>query len=131
MKPSHTANRNVNWYSHFGKGCSSSPESAYDPLITLLGICPREIKIYVHTDICKQDVQSGIHNIQKSLNYPDVHQLMSRQAKCTLSLLQGIFPTQGLNPGLPHCRQILYQLSHKRSPRILQWVACPFSSRSF
>ena len=31
------------------------------------------------------------------------------------SLLQGIFPTQGLNPGLPHCRQILYQLSHKES----------------
>ena len=33
-----------------------------------------------------------------------------------LSLLQGIFPTQGLNPGLPHCRRILYQLSHKGSP---------------
>ena len=33
----------------------------------------------------------------------------------SLSLLQGIFPTQGLNPGLPHCRQILYQLSHKKS----------------
>ena len=33
-----------------------------------------------------------------------------------LSLLQGIFPTQGSNPGLPHCRQILYQLSHKGSP---------------
>ena len=32
--------------------------------------------------------------------------------------LQGIFPTHGLNPGLPHCRQILYQLSHKESPRI-------------
>ena len=31
------------------------------------------------------------------------------------SLLQGIFPTQGLNPGLPHCRQILYQLSHHGS----------------
>ena len=29
------------------------------------------------------------------------------------SLLQGIFPTQELNPGLPHCRQTLYQLSHK------------------
>ena len=29
---------------------------------------------------------------------------------------RGIFPTQGLNPGLPHCRQILYQLSHKGSP---------------
>ena len=34
----------------------------------------------------------------------------------SLSLLQGIFPTQGLNPGLPHCRQILYRLSHKGSP---------------
>ena len=31
----------------------------------------------------------------------------------SLFLLQGIFPTQGSNPGLPHCRQILYQLSHK------------------
>ena len=40
-----------------------------------------------------------------------------------LSLLQGIFPTQGLNPGLLHCRQILYQLSHKGSARILEWLA--------
>jgi len=31
----------------------------------------------------------------------------------SLSLLQGIFPTQGSNPGLPHCRQILHQLSHR------------------
>ena len=46
----------------------------------------------------------------------------------SLSLLQGIFPTQGLNPGLPLCRWILYQLSHKGSPRILEWVAYPFSS---
>ena len=28
-------------------------------------------------------------------------------------LLQGIFPTQGSNPGLPHCRQTLYRLSHR------------------
>ena len=34
----------------------------------------------------------------------------------SLSLLQGIFPTQGSNTGLPHCRWILYQLSHKGSP---------------
>ena len=32
------------------------------------------------------------------------------------SLLQGIFPTEGSNPGIPHCRQILYQLSHQGSP---------------
>ena len=48
----------------------------------------------------------------------------------SLSLLQGIFPTQGPNPGLPHCRWILYQLSHQESPRILEWVAYLFSSGS-
>ena len=46
----------------------------------------------------------------------------------SLSLLQGIFPTQGSNPGLPYCRQILYQLSYQGSPRILEWVAYPLSS---
>ena len=40
----------------------------------------------------------------------------------SLSLLQGIFPTQGWNPGLLHCRQVLYQLSHQGSPGILEWV---------
>ena len=73
----------------------------------------------------------------------------------SLSLLQGIFPTQVLNPSLPHCRWILYQLSQKGSPkvkvtqlcptlcdtmddmvcgilqaRILEWVAFPFSRES-
>ena len=45
----------------------------------------------------------------------------------SLSLLQGIFPIQESNQGLLHCRQILYQLSHQGSPRILEWVAYPFS----
>ena len=48
----------------------------------------------------------------------------------SLYLLQGFFPTHGSNPGLPHCRWILYQLSHKESPRILEWIAYPFSSGS-
>ena len=48
----------------------------------------------------------------------------------SLSFLQEIFPTQGLNPGLSHCRQILYLVDHKGNPRILEWVAYPFSSRS-
>ena len=48
----------------------------------------------------------------------------------SLSLFQGIFPTQGSNPGLPHYGQSLYQLSHKGSPRILEWVAYPFSRGS-
>ena len=48
----------------------------------------------------------------------------------SLSLFRGIFPTQGSKTGLLHCRWILYQLSHKGSWRILEWVAYPFSSRS-
>ena len=48
-----------------------------------------------------------------------------------IPLLQGIFPTQRLNLGLPQCRQILYLLSHKGSSRILEWVAYPTSSGSF
>ena len=48
----------------------------------------------------------------------------------SLSFLQGIFPNHSSNPGLPHCRRILYQLSQKGSPRILEWVAYPFASRS-
>ena len=46
------------------------------------------------------------------------------------ALLQGIFPVQGSNPRLPHRRWILYHLSHQGSPRILQWVVCPFSRGS-
>ena len=46
------------------------------------------------------------------------------------SLLQGIFPTKKSNSGLLHCRWILYQPSHQGSPRILEQVAYPFSSRS-
>ena len=51
----------------------------------------------------------------------------------SLSLLQGIFPARDWtrwNPGIPHCRWILYQLSHKGSPRILEWIDYPFSRGS-
>ena len=48
----------------------------------------------------------------------------------SLSLLQRIFPTQGSNLGLPHCRQILYQLSNQGSLKILEWVAYTFSRGS-
>ena len=53
------------------------------------------------------------------------------QARILDPLLQGMFPTQGSNPVLPHCRRILYQLSHQGSLRILECVAYPFSSASF
>ena len=43
------------------------------------------------------------------------------------ALLQGIFPTQGLKPGIPHCRQILNCLSHQRSPETRGEVRMPHS----
>ena len=43
-------------------------------------------------------------------------------------LLQGIFLTQGLNPGLPHCRQILYRLSHHGNRNSIHYFILPSSS---
>ena len=60
------------------------------------------------------------HGLYSPWNYPGQNTGVG-----SLSLLQGIFPTQGLNPGLLHCRRILYQLSRKGSPRILEWVDLP------
>ena len=68
--------------------------------------------------------------VSDSLRSHELHSPWNSSSQNTgvgnLSLLWGIFPPQGLNPGLPHCGWILYQLSHKGSPRILEWVAYPF-----
>ena len=49
----------------------------------------------------------------------------------SLSLLQGDLPNPGIEPRSPALQMILYQLSHQGSPRILEWVAYPFSRGSF
>ena len=68
---------------------------------------------------------TGPHGLYSPWNFPGQNTGVG-----SLSFLQGIFPAQGSNPGLLRCRQILYQLSHKGSPRILEWVVYPFSSGS-
>ena len=65
------------------------------------------------------------HRLHSPWNSPDQNTGVG-----SLSLLQRIFPTQGWNPSLLHCRRILYPLSHKGSPKILEWVAYLFSNRS-
>ena len=72
---------------------------------------------------CRSVVSESLwpHGLYSSWNSPG-----QKTAVGSLSLLQGIFPTQGSNPGLQHCKWILYQLSHQGSPRILEWVAYPF-----
>ena len=54
------------------------------------------------------------HGLYSPWNSPGQNTRVGRH-----SLLQGNFPMQGLNPGLPHCRQILYQMSHQGSS---EWV---------
>ena len=78
----------------------------------------------------KVKVTSLCTTLWDSLDYKVHGILQARILEGSLSLLQGIFPTQGSNPGLPHCRQILYHLSHPGSPRRLEWGVYPFSSRS-
>ena len=65
------------------------------------------------------------HGLYRSWNSPGQNNGVS-----SCSRLQEILPSQGSNAGVLHCRQIPYQLSHQGSPRILEWVAYPFSSRS-
>ena len=83
---------------------------------------------------CVQDVKVKVTQSCPTLQHHGLYSPWNSPGQNTgvgsLSLLQRIFPTQGSNPGLLHCRRILYQLSHKGSPKILVWVAYPFSSRS-
>ena len=87
----------------------------------------RNIKIYA----CESESHSVTSN---SLQPHGLHRPWNSPGQNTgvgsLSLLQGIFPTQDLDPGLLHGRHILYQLSHQGSPRIPEWGAYPFSRGS-
>ena len=79
--------------------------------------------------LCKSILSESCSVVSNSLQPHGLHSQWNSPGQSTgmgsLSLLQGIFPTQELNPGLPHCRRILYQLSHQGNPRILEWVAYP------
>ena len=82
---------------------------------------------------CKSRLQWDVTSQQSEWNESESHSVMSSSLWLqglyspwnslgqntgvgSRSLLQGIFPTQGLTPGLPNCRQILYHLSHRGAP---------------
>ena len=85
---------------------------------------PNSIPIHLYTWIWSEVNWSESHLVVSNSLLPHelVHGILQARVLewVAFSLLQGIFPTRGLNPGLPHCRRILYQLSHKGSPRILE-----------
>ena len=85
---------------------------------------------YNHFENESESCSDVSHSLQPHGLYSPWNSLGQNTGVGRLSLLQGIFPTQGSNPGFLYCRWILYQLSHKERPRILDWVAYPFSSRS-
>ena len=78
--------------------------------------------IYRLYTLCDPIQSTGLQRVY-SLYIYSVYSLRNSPGQNTgvvsLSLLQRIFPTQGSNPGLPHCRWILYQLSHKGNPNVL------------
>ena len=107
----------------------------YDPMdYTVHGILQARIQEWVAVPFSRGLPNPGIEPRSPTLQADSLSAEPQGKPKNTgvgsHSLLQGTFPTQGLNPGLPKCRQILYQLSHQGSPRIMERVVYPFSSRS-
>ena len=101
---------------------------------TVCGILQARVLEWVAFPFSRGSSQPGIQSRSPALQVDSLPAEPPGKPKNTgagsLSLLQRIFPIQGLNPGLPHCRWILYQLSHQGSPRILEWVAYSFSRSS-
>ena len=82
------------------------------------------------TSIPESESHSAVSDSLRS--HGIVHEILQARILgwAAVAFSRGPFLTQGLNPSLPHCRRILYQLSHQGSARILEWVAFPFSSGS-
>ena len=74
-----------------------------------------------HTCVCAQSCPTLCNPMDCSLSGSSIHEIFpgkSAGLDCHF-LLQGIFPTQESNLGLPHCRQTLYRLSHQGLKQIL------------
>ena len=100
-----------------------TPHKCTSPHIyTLIHTCTQYINIYTDTCLVVHLCPTLCNPMDCSSPESSVHEESPSKKTgvgCHFFLL-GIFPTQGLNLGLLHCRQILYHLSHKGSPRILE-----------
>ena len=76
-------------------------------LLLLLSFCLILLWVWVSESCSVVSDSLQLHGLHSPWNSPGQNTGVDG-----FSHLQGIFPTQGLNPGLPYCRQILYQLSH-------------------
>ena len=102
----------IRWPESWSFSFSISPSNEYSGLI--FPCCPRD---------SQESLVHQFFGAQPSLwsNSPHLYMLLENFPGKSVGvdchfLLQGIFPTQELNPDLPHCRQMLYHLSHQGSP---------------
>ena len=84
---------------------------------------PENLQYFPPFELCRAALKVKMKVAQSCLTLCDPHGLYSpwnspgqNTGASSCSLLQGVFPTQGSNPGLSDCRPILYQLSHQGSP---------------
>ena len=70
-----------------------------------------QVKLLSHVQLFVISMDCSLPGSSRPWNFPG----KSTGVGCHF-LFQGIFPTQGLNQDLPHCRQMLYPLSHQESP---------------
>ena len=96
----------------------------------MVSVCLGLVQIYHDkSHILGNSLKSESHSVVSNSLWPQVLYSPWNSPDHNTSL-QGIFPTQGSSPDLLRCRQILYHLRQQGSPRILESVAYPFSSRS-
>ena len=101
------------------QGCPLSP-LLFNIVLEVLATAIREEKEVKGIQIRKEEVKLSLSAddmivyIEKPWGFPGKNTGVGFHF-----LLQGIFPTQGLNPGLLHYRQILYRLSYKGSPYMI------------
>ena len=110
-------------YCHFL--CKTCPD-----LVSLSSALEHLVHWFLYCIVWVSESHSVVSDSLRSLDYSPWNSPGQNTGVGSLSLLQGIFPIKGSNPGLPHCRWILYQLSHNGSPRILEWVPYTFSRGS-
>ena len=119
------------------KGKFLRPQCLFCPLFDLSLPCIVIMKHSISVETKSKD-SLKVKVTQSCLTLCDPHGLYSpwnspgqNPGVGNLSLLQGIFPTQGSNPSLPHCRQILHQLSDQGSPGLFVTVQSEITTKAY
>ena len=140
-EPSYIAGWNVSWYSHYGGQYGGSSKNwschmtQYKELIIQWQKANNLIHKWVITSKRSEEVKSlsrvWLFATPWTVAYQAPLSMWFSRQECWSGLpfhLQGIFPTQESNWGLPHCRQTLYRLSHQGSPLICRNLHTVFYS---